>query len=111
MLTCFKILSSVLTLLFITAIAKKNSVLAGFVAVLPINILLSIFWIYFENKNLMQLQEFANAACIGLLPTMVFVLVLSILFSKNYPLNQAIFVGMFFLSVISLLGYGLFSQS
>ena len=59
----------------------------------------------------MQLQDFAQAASMGLLPTMVFVLVLSVLFAKQYPLPQAIFIGLFFLSIISLIGYGLFSQS
>ena len=51
MLILTKILTSAVTIVLITEIAKRNTGLGGLIAVLPINIILSLIWLYIEKKR------------------------------------------------------------
>jgi len=97
-----KIITSALTIILITEIAKKNSLLGGMVAVLPVNILLSLIWIYLENKNIELLTGFTKSAFLGIIPTMMFLLCITYLLSKNSGFVLSVFVSIFILTIFVL---------
>ena len=62
MLLIIKALTSAITIILITEIAKKSSLLGGIIAVLPINIILSVLWLYYEKRDVVLLNNFLNSA-------------------------------------------------
>lgn len=102
MLLFLKIISSSLMIILITEIAKKNHSLAGMIAVLPVNILLSLLWIYIENKNLNILTGFVHSALVGLVPTIFFLITIIYFLSKNINLGLSVFISLLILGILVL---------
>lgn len=111
MFIIFKIISSSLVLVLITEIAKRNPSLGGLMVVLPVNILLSLVWLYVENKNIPMLVDFTNAAIMGFFPTLFFLLILAFLFSKHTAFMPAILIGLTSLSLFVFLQHNFFSHT
>jgi hypothetical protein len=87
-------------IVLVTEIAKKYTVLGGFIAAFPINILLTLFWLYIEKKDVLLLGKFAHSAFLGLFPTMFFLVVITILFTKNNPFFPTILIGLGVLALV-----------
>lgn len=100
MLILTKILTSAITIVLITEIAKRNTGLGGLIAVLPINIILSLIWLYIEKKDLILLAKFSLSAFIGIFPTILFLIILSYLFNRNIPFFFTLIICIFFLFFI-----------
>ncbi len=103
-----KLITSALAIVLITEIAKKYTLIGGFMAAFPINILLTLFWLYVEKKDLVLLGNFAHSAFLGLFPTMFFLIVITILFSKNNPFFPTILTGLGILALVVFLQYKFF---
>lgn len=108
MFLILKVLISSFMIVLITEIAKKYGAVGGLVAALPINILLSLVWLYFEKKDVAFLGEFAHSAFLGLFPTMFFLIVISILFSKNSPFFTTVLAGLGVLVLVVFLQHKFF---
>lgn len=83
MLLLIKVIVSALVILVITEVAKKSGNLAGIIAVLPINIILSLLWINFETKDVAIINQFIHAAFKGIIPLIIFLSVMFICHKKN----------------------------
>lgn len=108
MLFFIKLISSALVIVLVTEIAKKYTMMGGFIAAFPINILLTLFWLYIEKRDLVLLSNFAHSAFLGLIPTMIFLIVITILFSKNNPFLATIFTGLGVLAFVVFLQHKFF---
>jgi len=111
LLLVLKVLTSALMIIIITEIAKKHSVLGGFVAVLPINILLSLIWLYIEKKDIALLGNFTNSAIWGIFPTIFFLITVTLLFNKNNPFIPTILIGLVILAVFLLVQHKILSHT
>jgi len=103
MLLLLKIITSSLTIILITEIARKNCLLAGMIAVLPVNILLSLFWIYIENKNIQLLTGFTHSALLGIIPTVVFLISIIYFLSKNNNFGFSVAISLLFLGLFVII--------
>lgn len=103
MLLLSKIITSSLTIILITEIARKNSILAGMIAVLPINILLSLFWIYIENRNIELLTGFIQSALLGIIPTIIFLVSIIYFSSKQNNFGVSVFISLLILGIFVLI--------
>ncbi|MFA6989900.1 MAG: DUF3147 family protein [Candidatus Gastranaerophilaceae bacterium] len=103
MLLILKIITSSLMIILITETAKRHSMLGGVIAVLPINILLSLIWLYIEKKDIVLLGNFTYSAFWGIFPTMFFLISITFLFNKHNSFIQTIFVGLFAMAVFAFL--------
>jgi hypothetical protein len=85
--------------------AKRHSVLGGLIAVLPVNILLAMFWLYIERKDIALLGEFSKSALLGLIPLAIFLVLVTLLFKKSQGFTPTIFVGVFALALFAFIQY------
>lgn len=103
MFILLKAIVSALTILIITAVAKKTSLLGGLIAMMPINIILSLLWLHFENKDMLLLENFTKAALIGIIPTILFLVTVLYFLNKDAKLATALFAGICFLGCAAYL--------
>ncbi len=70
-----------------TAIGKKASSLAGLIAVMPLTGVLVLAWLYSENNgDPTIMQGYARGAFWGIIPSMLFFLVVYLCFKRELPL-------------------------
>ncbi len=100
MIIALKIITSCFFIVLITEVAKKHSVMGGLMAVLPINILLSITWLYIETRDVQLLQSFTYSAIWGLIPTVIFLVVITYLFSKQNEFGLSVATALIVLAVM-----------
>lgn len=93
MLIALKILSSSLAILLITEVAKKYSILGGLISMMPINIILSLIWLYIEKKDLVLLESFTRSALLGVIPTAFFLAAVLFFVCKNEKFSSTILLG------------------
>lgn len=67
-----KILTSIITILLITEVAKRYCFWGGLIAVLPINIILSLIFLYIERRDVTLLSKFTLSAFQNIFLTMFF---------------------------------------
>lgn len=93
MLIALKILSSSLAILLITEVAKKYSILGGLISMMPINIILSLIWLYIEKKDFLLLENFTRSALLGIIPTAFFLATVLFFVNKNEKFTSSILLG------------------
>ena len=76
------VISSALVVL-ISEIAKKNGILAGVLASIPLVSFLAIIWLYFETKDVGKIAELSNNIFWLVLPSLSFFLVFPYLLKRN----------------------------
>lgn len=82
-----KAILSVAIILTATAIGKKFPSAAGLIGVMPLTGCLVLVWMHLENKgNPEIMRKFAKGALWGLLPSMLFFLVVLVCLMKQLPL-------------------------
>lgn len=77
-----KIITSAITIVAITEITKKYCFLGGLIAVLPINIMLGLAFLYFEQKDMALLLKFTQSAFQNIFFTVFFLGFLVLIFDK-----------------------------
>lgn len=99
-----KIIVSAIVIAVVSEVAKKYTSVGGLIAAMPITTLLTMFWLYFENKNPLLISNFLYAVIQGVFITFLFFIPCIILLKKGFN---------FYLSVVfSLLvmGIGIYIQ-
>jgi len=82
-----KIVFSITVILTATAIGKKLPSSAGLIAVMPLTGALVLVWMYIENKgDTRVMQDFAEGALLGILPSILFFLVALFCFRRQLSL-------------------------
>ncbi|OGH98843.1 MAG: hypothetical protein A2287_08800 [Candidatus Melainabacteria bacterium RIFOXYA12_FULL_32_12] len=79
-----KVLITALVIVLVTEIAKRHTSLGGLIAAMPITTLLSLFWLYYEKKDLALLSDFTRAIFWGIFPTLLFFIPAIFLFKKGW---------------------------
>lgn len=85
MIQIIKLIVSAFVILIITEIAKKNAGLAGLIAVMPINIMISLLWINYETRDIKLINQFIHSAFRGIIPLSCFLFVLYLCHKKSVP--------------------------
>ena len=109
MLLIIKALISAITIILITETAKKSSLLGGIIAVLPINIILSVLWLYYEKRDVVLLNNFLNSAILGIIPLFIFIIVLLFLLNKHISFPLTLTCSVIFLDSFSFVYYKIFA--
>ena len=82
-----KLLISVIIIVFCTQIGRKLPTLAGLVAVMPLNGLIVLVWLYTDNPdNFNIVTDYTKGALWGILPSVLFFLTAFICFRKHLSL-------------------------
>lgn len=78
-----KIIVSACIIATVSEIAKKFPSIGGLIAAMPITTLLSMIWIYYENKDLNLISNFLQSVVIGTLISFIFFIVAIFLIKKG----------------------------
>ncbi len=82
-----KLLISVSIIAFCTQIGRKLPSLAGLIAVMPLTGLIVLVWLYLDNPGDFGLMtDYSRGALWGILPSILFFLVVFVCFRKQLPL-------------------------
>ena len=82
-----KLLISVCVIVFCTQIGRKLPTLAGLIAVMPLTGLIVLVWLYLDNPgNFNLMTDYTRGALWGILPSILFFLVVFICFRKQLSL-------------------------
>ena len=82
-----KLLISVCVIVFCTQIGRKLPTLAGLIAVMPLTGLIVLVWLYLDNPgNFNLMTDYTKGALWGILPSILFFLVVFICFRKQLSL-------------------------
>ena len=67
----------------------------------------SLTWLDFENKDNLMLTGFLKAAIIGVIPTVLFLIIVFYLLNKQTRLSLSLIIGICFLGTFAFLQYKL----
>jgi len=82
-----KLLVSVCVIAFCAQIGRKLPTLAGLIAVMPLTGLIVLVWLCLDNPgNFSLMTDYAKGALWGIVPSILFFLVVFICFRKHLPL-------------------------
>lgn len=101
MLQVIKLITSAFFISIITEVAKRNAGLAGLIAVMPVNIMISLLWIRYETKDIIVINQFIHASFRGIIPLACFLLVMYIAHKKSINFEVS-FICAFIVLVISV---------
>jgi hypothetical protein len=85
-----KIVLTVILVVAITEVSKKNTVLGGLIASLPLISLLSIIWLFFETRDIQKISNFSYGVFWYVVPSLSLFVSLPLFLKKNIPFPIAI---------------------
>ncbi|QYR22327.1 DUF3147 family protein [Paenibacillus sp. sptzw28] len=88
-----KVILSAIVIATVTTIAKKNTLLAGFIAAFPITSMISIAWMAYNKQNNTEISNFLISVLWGIIPTVVMLVATVIGLKKGMPLIASIGIG------------------
>ncbi len=86
----FKILITTALVCIILEIAKNHSELGGLLIAMPLNIIISLIFLYKETGNTKLLSNFTFYALWGIFPTVAFLLSMIFMLNKNLKFNTGL---------------------
>lgn len=94
-----KILTSACIIALVTEIAKKYTLLGGLIAAMPITTLLSMFWLYYEKKDIVLIQNFLVSVVGGTILSFIFFIAAIYLFKKGINFYTGVFISLVVLGI------------
>lgn len=94
-----KILVSAIIIAFVSEISKRYTAVGGLIAAMPLTTLLTLFWLYYEKKDMVLLSNFTKAVFWGVFPSLLFFIPAMWLFKKGYNFYFTLFVSFVFYGV------------
>ena len=94
-----KILTSACIIVLVSEIARKHTALGGLIAAMPITTVLSMLWIYYENKNIGQIQDFLASVVGGTILSFIFFIAAIILFKKGVNFYAGVVISLIVLGI------------
>jgi len=94
-----KIFISAFIIAIVSEIAKKFPSVGGLIAAMPITTLLTMFWIYYENKDLSLISNFLLSVVTGTIISFIFFIAAIFFFKKGLNFYLSVFLSMIILGI------------
>lgn len=88
-----KIMVSAILIAIVTTIAKRNTLLAGFIAAFPITSMISIAWMAYTKQSTDDIAKFLTSVLWGIIPAVVMLAATVIGLKKGLPLLASVGIG------------------
>jgi hypothetical protein len=89
-----KTVASVTIIRLATGIARRFPSMAGLIGVMPLTSVLVLVWVYVENNgDKTVMHDYVTGSLLGIVPTILFFLVVLIGFKKGFPLYGVLLGG------------------
>ncbi len=79
-----KVLLSAVTIVAITEISKRSTLIGSVVASIPLVSLLAFVWLYIDTKNVQKIADLSQGIFWLVIPSLVFFAVFPVFLRKNY---------------------------
>jgi uncharacterized membrane protein (GlpM family) len=88
-----KVLVSAIIIALVSGLAKKNPLLAGFIAAFPITSMFSIAWLSYEQNSNLEISKFLISVLWGIIPTVIFLGISVLCLKKGVTLVTSLGIG------------------
>ena len=78
-----KLLITAMTIVAISEIAKRSSLMAGLLASIPLTSFLAMIWLYWDTKSSQKIIDLSNNIMLMILPSFAFFVILPIALKSN----------------------------
>lgn len=94
-MTFVKIAATLGVILLATSLGRKFPAVSALLVVMPLTSLIVITWLHVDSPgDVVVVSDFVRGALFGVLPTVLFFLVLTICFSHGWPFGRSMAVGL-----------------
>jgi len=80
-----KTIITAITIVVISEIAKRSSLLAGLIASIPLTSFLAFIWLYWETNDSQKVIDLSNSIMLMIIPSFSFFIILPITLKLNFP--------------------------
>ena len=94
-----KILVSACIIAIVSEIAKKFPAVGGLVAAMPITTLLSMIWIYYENKDMGLMSNFLISVVVGTVISFIFFIAAIFFIKKGFNFYLTLILSIMILGI------------
>jgi len=79
-----KLLITAITIVAVSEIAKRSSLMAGLLASIPLTSFLAMIWLYWDTKSTQKIIDLSNNIMFMILPSFTFFIILPIALKFNF---------------------------
>ncbi|PCJ18069.1 MAG: hypothetical protein COB02_05960 [Candidatus Cloacimonadota bacterium] len=104
MFTVIKVAITSLLIVTISEVSKKSVLMGGLLASLPLISILSLIWLYIENKDIQQASQFSYSVFYMVIPSLPMFLIFPWLLKKT---NGSFYISLTIASLLTIACYHL----
>lgn len=107
-----KVLISAGLIVLISEVSKRNNVLGGILASVPLISFIAIIWMFVETNDVQNIQTFSKSIFWLVLPSLAFFIIFPVMLKHNinfwisFSTSAAIMIGLYYLTVLLLKKFG-----
>ena len=90
MMLIVKAIVTAIIVVLVSVISKKNSLIGGVLASLPLNSILIFIWMYSEDKNVNAIIDLSKVILLMLIPSLLFFIFMIVFLKKEMNFYSAI---------------------
>ena len=95
-----KTLITAITVVVVSEIAKRSSLLAGILASIPLTSFLAFIWLYWDTKDHQKVIELSNSILLMIIPSFAFFIILPIALKLNYSFLLSMTISVIITAII-----------
>ena len=95
-----KTLITAITVVVVSEIAKRSSLLAGILASIPLTSFLAFIWLYWDTKDPQKVIELSKSILLMIIPSFAFFIILPIALKLNYSFLLSMTISVIITAII-----------
>ena len=95
-----KTLITAITVVAVSEIAKRSSLLAGILASIPLTSFLAFIWLYWDTKDPQKVIELSNSILLMIIPSFACFIILPIALKLNYSFLLSMTISVIITAII-----------
>ena len=95
-----KTLITAITVVVVSEIAKRSSLLAGILASIPLTSFLAFIWLYWDTKDPQKVIELSNSILLMIIPSFDLFIILPIALKLNYSFLLSMTISVIITAII-----------
>jgi hypothetical protein len=88
-----KVVLSAVLIVIISEVSKRDTLIGGILASLPLVSVLAMIWLYVETKNIEKVSDFATSVLWMVIPSLALFFILPVLLKQGYNFYGSLLVG------------------
>jgi len=108
-----KVLISAGLIVLISEVSKRNTILGGILASVPLISFIAIIWMFVETKDVQNIQTFSKSIFWLVLPSLSFFIIFPVMLKNNinfwisFSASTVVMIGLYYLTMFLLKKFGI----